>query len=86
MRARRLPVRDEVVRGQEAVVLVNGQVLRVTALAQSARELATDWVDVNELADHLAQLHGQPEGDPVELVRQMLAALEEAGLMELDPA
>lgn len=82
MRVRRTPVRDEVVRGDEAVVLVDSQVLRVSSLAHSLRELAADWTGLEELADLLAQRHGAPDGDAHELLRTVVADLEAAGLVE----
>lgn len=81
-RVRAVPVLDEVVRGEEAVVLVGGQVLRVSALAHSVRELATDWTDLADLAGRLAERHGAPDGDPVVLLRAVVADLEAAGLVE----
>lgn len=84
MRVRRAPVLDEVVRGEEAVVLVQGQILRVSALAHSVRELTGDWTDLGDLAVALAARHGEPEGDPVELLRAVVADLEAAGLVETE--
>ncbi|MCK0112899.1 hypothetical protein MWU75_12190 [Ornithinimicrobium sp. F0845] len=81
-RVRSVTVLDEVVRGDEAVVLVGGQVLRVSALAHSLREFATDWIGLEELGDRLAQRHGAPPGDAVELLRTVITDLEAAGLVE----
>lgn len=82
MRVRRTEVLDEVVRGDEAVVLVQGQVLRVSALAHSVRALTGDWTELEDLAVALATRHGEPDGDPVELLRTVVADLESVGLVE----
>lgn len=85
MRVRRAEVLDEVVRGEEAVVLVHGQVLRVSALAHSVRELADDWTPLADLAEALTERHGEPDGDPVELLRAVVSDLAAAGLVETRP-
>jgi len=82
VRVRSVPVLDEVVRDDEAVVLVGGQVLRVSPLAHSLRTLAADWTGLEELAARLAERHGDPGGDVVELLRAVVADLQGAGLVE----
>lgn len=82
MRVRRQEVLDEVVRGDEAVVLWAGQILRLSALAHSIRALSGEWIELADLAGALAERHGEPDGDPVEALRPMVADLATAGLLE----
>jgi hypothetical protein len=82
VKVRRQDVLDEVVRGDEAVVLWAGQVLRLSALAHSIRQLSADWVELSVLARLLAERHGEPGGDPVEALRPMVRDLASAGLVE----
>lgn len=82
MRVRAQQVLDEVVRGGESVLLWAGQIVRVSPLAHSIRELASDWIEVSELAGALADRHGLPEGDPVEALTPIVTELESAGLVE----
>lgn len=84
MRVRATPVLDEVVRGDEAVVLVNGQILRVSALAHSLRGLAPEWTDLSVVAAGLTAEHGAPEGDPEELLGPVVADLVAAGLLAVE--
>ncbi|USQ76204.1 hypothetical protein [Ornithinimicrobium cryptoxanthini] len=82
MRVRAQQVLDEVVRGDEAVVLWDGQILRVSALAHSIRELSRDWIELSDLAVALAQRHGAPDGDLMDALTPVVADLASAGLVE----
>ena len=82
MRVRAQQVLDEVVRGDEAVVLWAGQILRVSPLAHSIRELSRDWIEVSDLAVALAERHGAPDGDLEEALTPGVADLASAGLVE----
>ena len=81
MRVRATPVLDEVIRGKEAVVLVDGQILRVSALAHSLRALAPDWTELAVVAQGLTMQHGEPDGDPQELLAPVVADMVDAGLL-----
>lgn len=87
MRARRLPIVDEYVEGDEAVVMVDDQVLTLSPVASAA--LATvgpQWTDATVVADVLVDRFGAPPGaaDVVATVRDLLRSLAGLGLLEID--
>jgi hypothetical protein len=85
MRARRVPVQDEVIRDGESVVLLGRQVIRLSAIGTTLLELTGDWRGVEELTVELTDRFGQPpEGfDATAMTESALQALHEQGLVEL---
>jgi hypothetical protein len=85
MRARRVPVRDEVVRDGESVVLLGRQVIRLSAIGTTLLELTGDWRDVDDLARALTDRFGHPpEGHSASAMTEAaLQSLQEQGLVEL---
>lgn len=85
MRARRVPVQDEVVRDGESVVLLDRQVIRLSALGTTLLELCGQWRGVGELAAELAERFGAPpEGaDATAMTEAALRALHQQGLVDL---
>ena len=84
---RRVSGHDELHHDGESLVLIDGEVKRISALGTVLREVAREPHTLDELAAALAEEFGAPpEGDAVEVTRQALDVLVEAGLMErLDP-
>ena len=86
MRARRLPVLDEYVEGDEAVVFVNGQVIALSALATAALlAVGPDWTDAGVVAAALVATFGEPPPGAASLAITLstLRTLEDVGLVEL---
>ena len=85
MRARRLRPRDEVVIEGESVVLVDRQVLRISALGTSILAFCENWKDVDELTSALVEEFGSPPGgsDPLLTTVSSLEDLKEQGLVEV---
>ena len=74
---------DELHRDGESLVLVAGQVHRVSALGTLIRERARGPLTLEELARALeAEFGTPPEGTPLEHTRQAVDALLAAGLLE----
>jgi hypothetical protein len=85
MRARRVPVQDEVVRDGESVVLLDRQVIRLSAIGTTLLELTGEWRDLDELTVDLTDRFGHPpEGhSATAMAEAALQALAEQGLVEL---
>ena len=85
MRARRVPVQDEVVRDGESVVLLGRQALRLSAIGTTLLELTGDWRDVAELTDDLTDRFGHPPTghSATGMTEAALQALQHQGLVEL---
>ena len=85
MRARRVEVRDEVVRDGESVVLLGRQVIRLSWIGTTLLELCDDWRDSVELARGLTDRYGEPPdgSDATAMTEVALEALHEQGLVEL---
>ena len=85
MRARRVPVQDEVIRDGESVVLLDRQVIRLSAIGTTLLELTGDWRELDELTLDLTDRFGQPpEGfDATAMTEEALQALNGQGLVEL---
>ena len=61
MRARRVPVMDEYVEGEEAVVFVDDKVVVLSPLATYLLGLiAYDWTELATLAEALVEAFGEP--------------------------
>ena len=86
MRARYLPAADRVDRDGEAVLLVDREVVRISALATALLDACVDWTPVSELAETLLTEFGPtPEGvDPLAATEAALVTLRDQGLVELD--
>lgn len=85
MRARRLPVADEIHEGGESVVLLDGNVLLLSALATSLLRGVGDGAELSEVADALGVEFGlPPDGvSPLDLTVVKARELVEQGLLEL---
>lgn len=85
MRARRVPVQDEVVRDGESVVLLCRQVIRLSAIGTTLLELTGEWRDLDDLTVDLTDRFGQPPAgeSPTVMTEAALQALHEQGLVEL---
>lgn len=77
-----VPVHDELHEGGESLVLIDGQVRRLSLIATSIRQLAAEGIAVEELAAALGEEYGIPEGaDVLDLTRRAVGDLLEAGLL-----
>lgn len=75
---------DELHRGGESLVLVDGHVHRVSPLGTLVRERAGGPVTLEELARELQEAFGPPaRGSALDLTREAVEALLAAGLLEL---
>ena len=85
MRARRVPVQDEVVRDGESVVLLGRQVIRLSWIGTTLLELCDDWRHSTELARGLTDRYGEPPAgaDATAMTEAALQALHQQGLVEL---
>lgn len=82
-RVRTVPAHDELHHEGESLVLVDGQVRRVSPLGTVIRASAVEGATLAELATVLEETFGAPaEGDALEITRQALDTLLEAGLLE----
>lgn len=84
--ARRLPVIDEFVEGDESVVFVDGQVVALSALATHVLStVGTDWTEAVTVASALlVRFDRPPEGiDASDVADATLRALAELGILEL---
>lgn len=85
VRARRLPVADQLERDGDWLLLVEDRAVRVTGLAPVILAFADDWRTLDELVAELERVFGKAPGeDAPGLVRQALAELAAQGLLELD--
>jgi hypothetical protein len=85
MRARYLPAADRVDRDGEAVLLVDREVVRISALATALLDACVEWTPAAELAATLlAEFGPTPEGvDPITATEAALVTLRDQGLVEL---
>lgn len=85
MRARRVPVHNEVVRDGESVVLIGRQVVRLSWIGTTLLELCDDWRHSAELAQGLTDRYGEPPdgSDATAMTESALKALHQQGLVEL---
>lgn len=82
-RVRTVPAHDELHHQEESLVLLDGQVRRVSAVGTAIRTQAGHGASVEELAAVLEQLFGIPEGgDAVTLTRDAVRTLLAEGLLE----
>lgn len=80
---RSVPAHDELHRDGESLVLLDGQVQRVSALGTAIRRLALPTATLGELAAALEQEFGAPPaGDLLAVTRQAADDLVAAGLLE----
>ena len=85
VRARRLPVADQLEREGEWLLLVENRAVRVTGLAPVILAFAYDWRTIDELVAELERVFGEAPGDDAAgLVLQALDELAAEGLLELD--
>jgi hypothetical protein len=84
MRARRLDILDQVVDGDESVVLVGHTVVRLSPLATAILTEIEHWTESSVLAETMARIFGPPpQGtDPVAAVEGALVDMEAQGLLE----
>lgn len=81
-RVRTVPAHDELHHDGESLVLLDGQVRRVSPLGTVIREHAVDGATVAELGALLEETFGAPEdGSAEELTRGAVDTLLEAGLL-----
>jgi hypothetical protein len=86
MRVRAVPPTDRIDHEGEAVVLIDDQVVRLSALATTLLDLAATWRASEDLTAALVAAFGPPPdgadpGHATALVLEQLAAL---GLLEVD--
>lgn len=81
---RTVPAHDELHRDGESLVLLDGQVRRVSMLGTLVRDRARDGLGVAELAEVLAEEFGPPpDGDTLATTAQVVATLLSVGLLEV---
>lgn len=85
MRARRLPVVDEYVDGDQTAVFVDGNVLVLSTVASAVLHAVRDsWTDVNAVArDVVPSVGAPPFGSPEEAVAAVVHELAQGGLVEV---
>jgi hypothetical protein len=86
MRARRLPLIDEYVEGDEVVVFVGDNVIALSPLATAALlAVGQEWTHVAEVSAVLLERFGSPpEGvDAVEAAQETLRSLAEHAIVEV---
>lgn len=80
---RSVPAHDELHRDGESLVLLDGQVQRVSALGTAIRRRAVATATLEELAAALeAEFGAPPAGDLLTLTRRAADDLVSAGLLE----
>lgn len=80
---RSVPAHDELHRDGESLVLIDGEVQRVSALGTLIRAQAVEPATVEGLAAVLEEEFGPPpEGTSVEVTQQAVDVLVETGLLE----
>ena len=84
---RRVEGHDELHHEGESLVLIDGEVKRISALGTSLRRLTVEPRSLAELTQGLVEEYGAPpEGSAEDVTRGAIAALVDAGLLErLDP-
>lgn len=87
VRVRTVVAHDELHHDGESLVLVAGQVHRVSAVGTTIRARAGSGICLDALAEVLEEEFGTPpEGSATELTRRAVDALVAAGLLEpVDP-
>lgn len=81
---RTVPAHDELHRDGESLVLLDGQVQRVSALGTVVRATAHEGLSVTELADVLtAEFGPPPDGDTLGTTVQVVATLLSVGLLDV---
>lgn len=84
VRVRSVPAHDELHHEGESLVLVDGQVHRVSALGTAIRRRAVEPATLEELAQALEEEFGAPpEGSAVELTQGAVDTLVAAGLLQV---
>lgn len=79
---RSVPAHDELHHEGESLVLMDGEVRRVSPIGTTIRTLAADGIAVEDLARALEEEYGiPPEGEVLELTRRAVSDLLEAGLL-----
>lgn len=80
---RRVPAHDELHHEGESLVLIDGEVKRISALGTSLRGLTDEPRTLAELTEALVREFGAPpDGSADEVTRQAVDALVDAGLLE----
>jgi hypothetical protein len=81
---RRLPYTDQLERGDEVLVLLADQAVRVGGLAPAILDICLEWCSIEELVRELELIFGAPPGGgALPLARAAVAELVEAGLVEV---
>ena len=82
-RVRTVPAHDELHDAQESLVLLEGQVRRVSPIGTAIRAHSGDGASVAELAVVLEEIFGLPdEGDVLSLTQDAVQTLVAEGLLE----
>lgn len=84
MKARRLDIIDQIVEGDESVVLVANMVIRLSALATAILRELDDWSDSADVAETMTATFGPaPAGtNPLLTIESALREMAEQGLVE----
>lgn len=87
MRARRLPVIDEYVDGDQMAVFAHGQLVVLSAVATAAlRTLDERWTDMAEVIERVVDAVGPPPtGSRESAVGSVIQELAHLGLVEVSP-
>ena len=85
MKARRLPVVDEYVDGDQTAVFAGGRVLVLSTVASAVLHATREsWTDVRDIArDAVASVGAPPTGGPEEAVLAVIDELSVGGLVEV---
>jgi hypothetical protein len=89
MRARRVPVMDEYVDGEEAAVFVEDRVVVLSPLATYLLGLiGDDWTELTTLAEALVDAFGDPPAgqSPAEATSDALRTMEAQGIVAITDA
>lgn len=86
MRARRLPILDQVSEDGESVVLVGNSVVRLSALATALLADMSEWTESRVLAQSMSKVFGPPPPDTaaLDVVETAIRELAAQGLVEHD--
>ena len=85
MRVRAVPVRDEVQRFGESVVLHDGQVLHLSSIPTLVRSRASVWTDLDDLLRAVEDVVGAgPDGSGRRILAEQVRELSQIGLVEVD--
>lgn len=82
MRVQRVEPVDALFRPEGAVLLYERTLIRLTPLGEETFHLAEQPVTLDDLAAHLLQTFGPPEGDLTALVEEVVAQLTAEGVLE----